>query len=403
MINKPLEQIERTDIESLIANEVREGRTLEYKEKLLTNNDGEKKEFLADVSSFANAGGGDILFGVREKRDAAGKTTGIPESAPGLQLHNLDETILRLENIIRDGVAPRLIAHIQPVAGFFNGPVIVIRISQSWNSPHMIVYQDWSRFYSRTSAGKYVLDVAELRTAFEQAGTFAEKAERFWNARALRIVTGQTPVPLLNNPKLILHLLPVASFGSSLQIDLTQVNQHESDLYTPIGNEHSFSRRYNFDGYLSYGEPTSEGFESYLQLFRSGILEAVDAYLLRPRPVIQPGTERFIPLTRTETVLLNAVERGLRLYKSFEIAPPIGVKVAMMGVKGYRVIDPDKRVYAHTEEVLEHENLLFPDVLIQDFSENPSHLLRPLFDALWQSGGHRRSQNYDASGNRLER
>ncbi len=102
-------------------------------------------------------------------------------------------------------------------------------------------------------------------------------------------------------------------------------------------------------------------------------------------------------------MLLNAVERGLRLYKSFEIAPPIGVKVAMMGVKGYRVIDPDKRVYAHTEEVLEHENLLFPDVLIQDFSENPSYLLRPLFDALWQSGGHRRSQNYDASGNRLER
>lgn len=43
--------------------------------------------------------------------------------------------------------------------------VIVIRIPKSWASPHMIT-KGSSKFYSRNSAGKYPLDVFEIRTAF---------------------------------------------------------------------------------------------------------------------------------------------------------------------------------------------------------------------------------------------
>jgi hypothetical protein len=43
----------------LVDNQVSEHKTIEYKEALLGNADGDKKEFLADVSSFANESGGD--------------------------------------------------------------------------------------------------------------------------------------------------------------------------------------------------------------------------------------------------------------------------------------------------------------------------------------------------------
>jgi hypothetical protein len=56
--NKAFDQIGKDEIDSLVENEVREGKTLEYKEKLAGSTDSEKKEFLADVSSFANAAGG---------------------------------------------------------------------------------------------------------------------------------------------------------------------------------------------------------------------------------------------------------------------------------------------------------------------------------------------------------
>ena len=70
MISKSFDQIEKSDISALIANDVRENRMLDYKEKLPGSSDSEKTELLADVSSFANAAGGYILYGIREKRDA---------------------------------------------------------------------------------------------------------------------------------------------------------------------------------------------------------------------------------------------------------------------------------------------------------------------------------------------
>jgi hypothetical protein len=67
-----------------------------------------QRAFLADVPSFANAAGGDLSFGVRERRDAEAKPTGEIEIVVGLQGLNLDAERLRLDSIIRDGIAPRM-------------------------------------------------------------------------------------------------------------------------------------------------------------------------------------------------------------------------------------------------------------------------------------------------------
>src|SRR6476620_7954199 len=108
MIQKRFDCIEKADIDSLVDNAVAEGRAIEYKQALPGTSDGEKKEFLADVSSFATAAGGDLLFGVEEQRDGDDKPTGIPATVPGLVLPNTDAEILRLENIIRTGIGPRI-------------------------------------------------------------------------------------------------------------------------------------------------------------------------------------------------------------------------------------------------------------------------------------------------------
>ena len=67
MIQKSFDRIEMADLEPLVANGVQERRTLEYKQALPSNSDEEKRGFLADVSSFKNASGGDILYGGRRK------------------------------------------------------------------------------------------------------------------------------------------------------------------------------------------------------------------------------------------------------------------------------------------------------------------------------------------------
>lgn len=82
-------------------NQVPESKTIEYKESLTDNPDSDKKEFLADVSSFANAAGGYLIYGMREN-------SGIASELCGLESIDADAEIRRLDNIIRDGIKPRI-------------------------------------------------------------------------------------------------------------------------------------------------------------------------------------------------------------------------------------------------------------------------------------------------------
>ena len=88
-------------MQHLIDESILEIKTLEYKEKLPEFNDEGKKEFLADISSFANSSGGDIIYGIREDNH-------LPKELVGVEIDDIDEIKRRLDGIIRDGIKPRI-------------------------------------------------------------------------------------------------------------------------------------------------------------------------------------------------------------------------------------------------------------------------------------------------------
>jgi hypothetical protein len=63
-LSKPLDAIAESDIQSLVDNKVAEAKIIEYKSVLPGASDGDKREFLSDVSSFANTIGGHLIYGV---------------------------------------------------------------------------------------------------------------------------------------------------------------------------------------------------------------------------------------------------------------------------------------------------------------------------------------------------
>lgn len=101
LIDKPLDSITEQDLLALISNQIREDKRIEFKAVIPGNSDRQRKEFLADVSSFANASGGDLIFGM----EALG---GVASRLVGLELASLDADILRLESILQDGLDPRI-------------------------------------------------------------------------------------------------------------------------------------------------------------------------------------------------------------------------------------------------------------------------------------------------------
>src|SRR5260370_13983943 len=101
MIQKRLDDITEDDLLALVSNAVSEGRTIDYKRELPGNSDGDKKEFLADVSSFANTSGGDLVFGIDEDQ-------GLPTQIPGFESADLDLEVRRLDSILASRLAPRV-------------------------------------------------------------------------------------------------------------------------------------------------------------------------------------------------------------------------------------------------------------------------------------------------------
>lgn len=388
MINKSFDSVEKSDIDALVANEVREGRTLDYKEKLPGNSDGDKTEFLADVSSFANASGGYILYGIREKRDADGKPTGILESADGLDGVNADNEILRLESSIRTAIDPRVPGvRTKPIEGFSKGPVLVLWIPKSWFSPHVVTFKNHSRFYSRSSNGKYPLDVTEIRSAFALSESLPEKVRRFRDDRLAKIVADETPVPLQPCAKIVLHLLPIAALDSTTLVDITSLEPRflEFQPFYPGGMNY----RYNLDGFLTYNESgDSPNCSSYLQIFRSGAFEAVEARMLRGR-----NDKKSIPKVFYEEKLIALLDRYLKLQRSLGFDPPIFVMLSFLGVKGY-VMGVD----AEDGYPIDRDVLLLPDLIVEDYDSEAAKILRLAFDAVWQAAGLGRSMNYDKDG-----
>jgi hypothetical protein len=60
LIHIPFDRIEQSHLQALIEAKAAESRYVDYKSATYGNNDGARAEFLADISSFANALGGDL-------------------------------------------------------------------------------------------------------------------------------------------------------------------------------------------------------------------------------------------------------------------------------------------------------------------------------------------------------
>ena len=322
--NKHIDDIAEEDLQLLVDDQVSERKTIEYKSNLPGNSDSEKKEFFADVSSFANSIGGILVYGIKE-------SNGIPTALEGIKDINGDDEKLAIENSIRSGIAPR-IHGIETAAISLNSgnSIILISIPSSWQQPHMVTYKGSSKFFTRSSNGKYPMDVSEIHSSFVLSETATVQIRDFRAERLSNIVSGQTPVKMSNKPKIVLHMLPLTSFKPGQRYELSEIKKLQSSI-KPIYSA-AAEYRVNFDGYLSY-TPIQDGISyTYVQVFHSGIIEAVDSEMLESEDEI-PN----IPSITFEKEIVEAVERLLGFQKELGIPTPIVLMLSLLDVRGYTI------------------------------------------------------------------
>lgn len=389
---KTFDEISEVDIHQLVADKIPEGRLVDYKSELPGGSDGQRKEYAADVTSFANAAGGYIIYGVVEQKDASGKNTGVPSSAEGLLGINADEAILRLESMARANVDPPIPGlRIKAIQGLPKGPLLLVYIPKSWAGPHMVAVGQDSRFHTRGSAGKQSLTASEIRSAFLLSEELPARIRRFRDERLGRVVADETPVPLSRDGKLVLHLVPFSSLGVEARTDLNAWSKASGLQPMSVGG--GWNDRFNFDGFVAFSGPRSGAQRSYLQVLRNGAIEAVMS--LRDR---NPDGNVYINPWWIEEELVSGIRRYLGSMRTHGADAPVSVLVTLLGVKG-SVLPPSERRWSRDEqEPIGQDVLVLPDVLARSFEEDIPQLLRPAFDALWQAAGQPRSLCYDEQG-----
>jgi hypothetical protein len=379
MINRKVGEITEADLVALITDSVCEGRTLDYKEQMNISRDEDKKEFLADLSSFSNASGGDLIIGVCESE-------GLPKELIGLTVSDTDTEQLRVEQLIRDGIQPRVVGvEFQWVNLSNSKKVLVIRAPRSWNSPHRVTYKGHDKFYGRSSAGKYPLDVTELRTAFNRSASIADQIKRFRMDRISAVIAGETPLPFVTTSKIVIHLIPLASFEAGHSMDLKKIYQRKPSPIAAAG----WDVRYNFDGVLSYSA-ASAMCSTYTQYFRNAIIEGVDGRTLNPTSTAGGNSSATIPSSDMEGKVEKFVSTQLDILKDAGISTPICVFVTLIGVSGYRMAYSDQSGQSRVTDAsyaISRDVLMMPEIIVDDYTVDIRRDLRPVFDAVWNACG----------------
>jgi len=390
MIPKPISEIQDTDLLALRENEVPESKTIEYKRDLPGTSEMNRREFLKDVSAFANTLGGDLLYGI----DAV---EGVPRNFPGIGNVNEDELQLRLENLCRDGLEPRLPRidfHVLPVSG---GRVLMIRVSKSWASPHRVRLAGHGHFYARGGAGTFQMDVTELRTAFTSSEGVTEKIRNFRMERLAFLRNFDTPTPILRGCRFAVHLVPLSAFASSDRIDVTQNHVHMQNFWPFAATEHP-QTRINLEGVLNFTPPHPEnGSRAYTQVYRTGVIESV-AVFAESR---EDG--KRIHSTKPELYLIDSLPRYLEELQALQVTTPIYILLSLVGTTGYSFLVPDGRGLGFTGSATDRDLISLPEVVLNDFGVDVGRVLRPAFDMLWNAFGYSASQNYDRDGNWVRR
>jgi hypothetical protein len=385
LLDTPLDRITEEHLGTLIASGARESLVIDYKRTTYGGADSDHAEFLADVSSFANTLGGDLVIGMDAQK-------GVPQSLTPVAT-DVDKELLRLEAMARTGLEPRLpgvsVRAVPVVAG---GHVIVIRARRSFGGPHRVVYKNRNRFWARASSGKYEPNVEELRRLFNDLPQMAARLRDFRTDRLVQIAAGNTPSPVGVGAKLVIHIIAVPAFTDGRLTDLIAAVAKSGHVPLPPGNPNGANQEaVNLEVYLNFFSVAGARCR-YAQLFRSGAIEGVVDL-----SIDEDGSSYFLG-SDVANKIVGGVEQYLDTLRSLDAGDPIYCFISICNAKGTRMrYRGGDGLYYQTQPFM-GDFVSLPETLLDEALDGVPALLRPSLNTLWNAYGFAQCDMYNGQG-----
>lgn len=376
----------QADLERLIATHAQEGPHLDFKRELPAGwDDRSKVKFMADVTAFANGGGGDIIFGMDENPDAQAS------AIVAQTLASADEEVRRIQDFILNLAEPRLpgtqVHACAVTVGGVNGHVVIVRVPQSWAGPHRS--KPNLHFYVRDGLRNRQLDVPEIRGLFLRSDNQAQRVRDFRTDRLGKILAGEAPHRLVPAPLLVVHFVPTQAALGLVQVDPVP---YSTDRRLPVLGTTAGLSRLNIDGALCVRNPAPVGTQGYSQFFRNGFFEAT--YVLGR---LNDAGKAHLPSTSYEEYLINLLRafRGELVHLGIE--PEVTVMMSILRANDVQLgVRADYDLDDHQTH-FDRQTVVLPDVLAPG-NLAPEQALKPVFDLVWQAAGFEGSRNYNEAG-----
>jgi hypothetical protein len=333
---------------------------------------------------FANAGGGILLLGVSEQRDANQQPTGLPDpnAQLGIDIPNPETVLQAYDARVIASVQERLPLESYAIPVANDRHVLAIRVPNSMSKPHRVFYQGHAYFPSRRERQRYEMDVREIKEMAMRTASRLEEAQE-------RLTGSFHRMPQQAAPDVLIGVIPV--FRQNFMVDVQKPEVLQAVTRFHLGYNDRVQPEFTFDGLqrqILYRQ------FSFVRIHRDGLITAKIEL-----PIAMRGNMYEFRPAALDLFLRTFVEQSAQVYFSAAISSPFLLSMTLRTVGNTQSLYPAVGIpgaEAHGGQI-GAGSFPFP-VMEADNLVEIDRITRPLCDQAHQMFGRPASPFFDEDG-----
>ncbi len=270
LTDREIKELNEKGLKDFLEKKIQEGYYLDYKRGLSGKSDKEQyREFLKDVTGFANAHGGQIIIGAEEPSE----NLSIESQLVGVQQG--DKLAMSLERVASSSIDPRIAGLQVKFIPLSNGNcAIVVHIPPSLGRPHMVNHDGHRTFYIRHTESTNPMSTHEIRESVFASASAEARAKEYLG----RMEKDVREYVMQGAPVFLLQAMPIMPFEQPWDV----LDKKIREVFVGQQRQSKYDHRVN----LAFGNivPTIEGIKSekndqdhawVIEAHRNGYIAAV--------------------------------------------------------------------------------------------------------------------------------
>jgi Putative DNA-binding domain len=294
---------------------------------------------LRDITSIANAFGGDLLIGLDE--DANGAALQL------IGIKNAEEESHRIVSSCLSNISERIDGlRIQPVPLQDGSFVLVVHIPRSLRAPHMVTFKGLNQFWIRHDRQKSPMSIHEIKDTCLKIEGLMEKLERFLAKRRQDIIED-----IGNVPYYVVSVTPL--FVNSVAVDIRdRALRNLLENPPPFGEKGELSLEGGSTRFTIHGLSTKYyKHPLHFHIFRNSHLE----FRLEAKCIIQDlNTQKLLESKPLKNFSLAFISLANEVLTYLGLTDPVIVSVSLYNIKQCKLLD-----YVWNDDHLEIDSMQF--------------------------------------------